>query len=131
MADPRNGPPVRPSGENGRFALTREHWVQSIGTIGILVLTGGGMLAGATLWIESTIRSVAETNLAALNAQAAIVAQTQASNEKRITTLEVQELATAHAIDELTLETSKLRDAEGDLSTAVQVLTRQLPERRR
>jgi hypothetical protein len=116
---PRNKPGDSP-------ILTREHWVQSVGTIGILILTGGGMLAGATLWIESTIRSVAETNLAAINVQAALVAQTQASNEKRITTLEVQELATAHAIDKLTLETTKLRDAEGDLSTAVQVLTQQL-----
>ena len=53
-------------GNRGRF-LSREQWIAALGTVGVLVLSCAGMLVGATLWIESTIRAVAEADLAAIN----------------------------------------------------------------
>ena len=59
--------PIGGDGNRGKF-LSREHWIAALGTVGVLVLSCAGMLVGATLWIESTIRAVAEADLAAINA---------------------------------------------------------------
>jgi uncharacterized coiled-coil protein SlyX len=98
------------------------HWSEALGAIGLLLLTCGGMLVGATLWIESTIRSVAEENLAAINAQAGIFAKVQADNERRLVTLEVQRGEQLDVLNRLSAEVEKIAATEEALSRELQRL---------
>ncbi len=113
--------------EDGRRFMTSEHWRQSLGTVLMVSLMGAGSLVGATLWIVSAIHGVAETNLAAINVEAAVVAKIQAELEHRVTTLEAQEIDAARATDRLTTSVEQLRSTEGDLTTALQRLNDLLP----
>lgn len=114
---------------------TRQHLIAAVGTIGILVLTCGGMLVGATVWIESSITASNASVTAAINAQADIFAKAQAQMrveyEHRISALEVQSEEQAHSIDELSAQTEKSHEIDENLTTALQHLTDMMPEKRR
>lgn len=107
--------------------MGREHWVQVLGTVGSMVALGGGMLVGATLWIEASISASSTASLAAINAQASIFSKAQSDNEKRITTLEVQRMEADVQRERLATQIEQLRIVVGDEASAVQRLNDLLP----
>ena len=126
--------------ETDRRFMTGEHWRQSLGTVLMVTLMGSASLVGATLWIVSAIHAVAEANLSAMNAQAAIFARGLADQavvftkalgdlDHRVTILESQEVDAARATDRLSVEAEQLRSTEGDLTMALQRLNDLLPGR--
>jgi hypothetical protein len=113
-----------------RIMTSRDQWMMAFCAVGTLVLACAGMLVGATAWTQAAIHTSTESSLAAINTQAAIFAKVQTENEKRITTLEIEQLETSRTNDRLALQVEQLRSTEGDLATAVQRLSDLLPERK-
>ena len=103
--------------------LTREQWLQ----LASLVVAVGIAALGGTAWIINTVNATGATALAAMNAQAAVVARVQSDLDHRVTALETQQTEEARATDRLTTEVEQLRGTEGDLTIAVQRLNDLLP----
>jgi len=86
---------------------------------GRVMLAAIPLLVGATLWIETSIHSLADENL-----------RVQETNERRLTALEVQAAANTRATELLALETDKLRDAVGEWASVSKIMIKQLQDRK-
>ena len=106
-------------------------WNQNVISLIGLVFVGAGLLTGATLWIDSTIRATADASMAAINGQAAVFARTQSELDHRVTVLEAEHIESGRANDRLINEVEQLRSTEGDLTTAIQRLNDLMPERKK
>ena len=95
-----------------------------------LIVTCGGMLVGATLWIDAAIRTSNDQALTAIHAQADIFTAAESKNDHRITVLEGQTSELSRATDHLSDKVDKLGAAESSLSTSVQILSDKLPDMR-
>ena len=93
-----------------------------------LIVTCGAMLVGATIWIDSAIRTSNAAALAAINAQASVFAASEGQNEHRITVLEGQTSELSRATNHLSDKVDKLGDVESALSTSVQILSDKIPD---
>lgn len=99
--------------------LDAQHWSSFVATVSSILVSIIAATIGATWMLSASIHSATDSFLAI-----------QAQNEKRITTLEVQQQIISTSVSQLTQESEKNRDTEGDLLLSVQKLN-DLIERRR
>ena len=123
------------------LGVTREHWIQSFTNIGVLMLSCGGMLVGATYFTVGHIDAVEASDTAArlqqsqafnklLSDQGTLLQteiraiqdlqqKTENQMDHRVTIIEEKDESYKNVLNDFNVKLSQIQAAETDLATAL------------